>query len=116
MNERPRQGDVVWADPDPTRGREQAKPRPFVVASIDQLNQSGANLILAVTLTRTDFENAVHVRIEPPDGGLEQTSFAMPEQLRAMSTERVTSRIGTLRPQTLAQLLRHCRLLLREPR
>jgi len=109
-----RQGDVVWADPNPTRGSEQAKARPFVVVSVDQLNRSHLGLSLAVPLTRTDFLNALHVEIAPPEGGLRERSFAMPEQLRTLSHERVTRRMGTLRPATLSELLRRCRLLLSE--
>ncbi len=108
------QGAVVWADPDPTRGREHAKTRPFVVVSVDQLNRSPLGLSLAVPLTRTDFSNSLHLPLEPPEGGLRQRSFAMPEQLRALSHERVTRRLGTLRRDTLAELLRRCRLLLTE--
>ncbi len=114
MSEAPRQGDVVWADPDPTRGSEQAKARPFVIVSVDQLNRSPLGLSLAVPLTRTDFQNALHLEIAPPEGGVRERSFAMPEQLRALAHERVTSRLGQLRPATLAELLRRCRLLLRE--
>jgi mRNA interferase MazF len=110
----PRQGDVVWADPDPTRGSEQAKARPFVIVSVDQLNRSPLGLSLAVPLTRTDFANALHLAITPPEGGLRQRSFAMPEQLRALAHERIVRRLGGLRRPTLAELLRRCRLLLRE--
>jgi mRNA interferase MazF len=108
------QGDVVWADPDPTRGSEQAKARPFVVVSVDQLNRAPLGLSLAVPLTRTDFSNPLHVEIAPPEGGLRARSFAMPEQLRTLSHERVTRRLGTLRAGTLSELLRRCRLLLAE--
>ena len=108
-----RQGDVVWADPDPTRGSEQAKSRPFVIVSVDQLNRSRLGLSLAVPFTRMDFANVLHVEVEPPEGGLRERSFAMPEQLRALSHERVSRRLGTLGPATLAELLRRCRLLLR---
>jgi mRNA interferase MazF len=110
----PRQGDVVWADPDPTRGSEQAKARPFVVVSVDQLNRSPIGLSLAVPLTRTDFSNALHLEVAPQEGGLSERSFAMPEQLRTLAHERVTRRLGELRPATLAELLRRCRLLLSE--
>jgi mRNA interferase MazF len=110
----PRQGDLVWADPDPTRGSEQARARPFAIVSVDQLNRSPLGLSIAVPLTRTDFSNALHVQIEPPEGGLAERSFAMPEQLRALSHERVTRRLGTLRGATVAELLRRCRLLLSE--
>ena len=114
MSKEPRQGDVVWADPDPTRGSEQAKARPFVVVSVDQLNRSPIGLSLAVPLTRTDFSNALHLEITPPEGGLRDRSFAMPEQLRTVSHERVARRLGQLRGATLADLLRRCRLLLSE--
>jgi mRNA interferase MazF len=109
-----RQGDVVWADPDPTRGREQAKPRPFAIVSVDQLNRSGLGLSLVVPFTRTDFSNALHLEVAPPEGGLRTRCFAMPEQLRTLSHERVSRRLGTLRPATLSELLSRCRLLLRE--
>lgn len=107
---------MVWADPDPTRGSEQAKARPFVVVSVDQLNRSPIGLSLAVPLTRTDFSNALHLEITPPDGGLRERSFAMPEQLRAVSHERVSRRLGQLQGATLSELLRRCRLLLGESR
>jgi mRNA interferase MazF len=114
LRKTPLQGDVVWADPDPTRGSEQAKPRPFVVVSVDQLNRSPLGLSIAVPLTRTDFSSALHLEITPPEGGLRERSFAMPEQLRAIAHERVTRRLGELRGPALVELLRRCRLLLRE--
>ena len=107
---------MVWADPDPTRGSEQAKARPFIVVSVDQLNRSPIGLSLAVPLTRTDFSNALHLAITPPEGGLHERSFAMPEQLRALSHERVSRRLGQLRGATLSELLRRCRLLLSDSR
>jgi mRNA interferase MazF len=110
------QGDVVWADPDPARGSEQAKAWPFVVVSVDQLNRSPIGISLAVPLTRTDFSNALHLEIAPPEGGLREKSFAMPEQLRALAHERVTRRLGQLRGATLSELVRRCRLLLSESR
>jgi mRNA interferase MazF len=111
---KPRQGSVVWADPDPTRGREQAKARPFVIVSVDHLNRSPLALSLAVPLTRTDFGHALHLAIDPPEGGLRERSYAMPEQLRALAHERIVRRMGSLRAGTLTELLRRCRLLLTE--
>jgi mRNA interferase MazF len=113
VSSQPEQGDVYWADPDPTRGSEQAKARPFVIVSVDQLNRSSIGLSLAVPLTRTDFGNALHLAISPPEGGLREPSFAMPEQLRAVSHERLSRRLGRLRSATREELLRRCRLLLR---
>jgi mRNA interferase MazF len=110
---RPQQGDVYWTDPEPTRGREQAKARPFVIVSVDQLNQTSLGLSLAVPLTRTNFGNALHLAIPASEGGLKEDGFAMPEQLRAISHERLSQRLGGLRPKTLEELLKRCRVLLR---
>jgi mRNA interferase MazF len=110
---RPEQGDVFWTDPDPTQGTEQAKPRPFVIVSVDQLNRASLGLSLAVPLTRTNFGNTLHLPIAPAEGGLKERSFALPEQLRAISHERLTKRLGSLRPKTLEELLKRCRVLLR---
>lgn len=109
----PEQGHVYWADPDPTRGSEQAKARPFVIVSVDQLNGAPLGLSLGVPLTRTDIGSPLHLAITPPEGGLRQKSFAMPEQLRAISHERLSRRLGRLRPTTMDELLRRCRVLLR---
>lgn len=108
----PTQGDLYWADPDPTRGSEQSKARPFAIVSVDQLNRSAIGLSLAVPLTRTDFTNALHLEISAPEGGLRERSFAMPEQMRAIAHERLSRKLGQLRPTTLDELLRRCRLLL----
>ena len=109
-----RQGDVVWADPGPTRGSEPAESGPFVVVSVDQLNRSQLGLSLAVPLRGKDFSNVLHVEITPPEGGLRERSFAMPEQLQTLSHERVGRQLGALRPATLTELLHRCRLLLLE--
>lgn len=110
---RPQQGEVYWTDPDPTRGTEQAKPRPFAIVSVDQLNRASLGLSLAVPLTRTDFASPLHLEVPVSEAGLRERSFAMPEQLRAISHERLGKRLGTLRPKTLEELLKRCRILLR---
>ncbi len=110
---KPQQGDVYWADPDPTRGRERAKARPFAIVSVDQLNRTALGLSLAVPLTRTNFGNALHLAISASEGGLKEDGFAMPEQLRAISHERLSERLASLRPKTLEELLKRCRVLLR---
>ena len=110
---RPQQGEVYWTDPEPTRGSEQAKPRPFAIVSVDQLNRASLSLSLAVPLTRTDFSSPLHVEVPASEAGLKERGFAMPEQLRAVSHERLSRRLGSLRPKTLDELLKRCRVLLR---
>jgi mRNA interferase MazF len=113
VSARPEQGEVYWADPEPARGSEQAKARPFAIVSVDQLNRGSLGLSLAVPLTRTDFDSPLHVEVPASEAGLKERGFAMPEQLRAISHERLSRRLGTLRPKTLEELLKRCRVLLR---
>lgn len=56
---------------------------------------------------------SLDLSIPASEGGLKAKSFAMPEQLRTISHERLSRRLGTLRPKTLEELLRRCRVLLR---
>jgi mRNA-degrading endonuclease toxin of MazEF toxin-antitoxin module len=51
--------------------------------------------------------------IPAKEAGLREKGFAMPEQLRAISHERLSRRLGALRPKTLEELLKRCRVLLR---
>ncbi len=84
-----------------------------MIVSIDALNLNGLGISLAVPLTRTDFSNALHMSIPAKEGGLPERSFAMPEQLRAVAHERFSRKLGRLRPGSLEDLLKRCRILLR---
>ena len=48
-------------------------------------------------LTRTNFGNALHLAIPASEGGLKEDGFAIPEQLRAISHERLS----------LGEMIRH---------
>lgn len=86
MNQRIDRGDVVWANLDPTVGREQAKHRPWLVLSDPALHRA-RGLIIAVPLTHTDRGWSTHVNLTPPGPG---TTVAMCEQVKSLSTDRVT--------------------------
>jgi mRNA interferase MazF len=111
-----RQGEVWFVDLDPTRGREQAGRRPAVVVSVDQLGTGPSELAIVVPLTRTERPNPLYVAIEPPEGGVREPSYAMPEMVRAVSRQRLVERWGTLRPATVEQVLQRVHLLLRPAR
>jgi mRNA interferase MazF len=101
--ERPkiRRGEVYIGDPDPVVGHEQGGRRPFLVLSIGHMNQSPASLAITVPLTTTDRRNKLHVRVEPPEGGLERISFAMPEMVRSVSAIRLQRRLGRVSMDTV---------------
>ena len=96
-----RRGEVYVGDPDPVVGHEQGGRRPVLVVSIQAMNNSAARLAITVPLTTTDRGSELHVRIEPPEGGLKRVSFAMPEMVRSMSLDRLGRRTGLASPDTV---------------
>jgi len=83
--------------------------------SVDQLGGGPSELAIVVPLTRTDHGQRLHVAIDPPDGGVRQRSFAMPEMVRSLSRDRLVERWGTLADATLVEIARRVRLLVRDP-
>jgi mRNA interferase MazF len=96
-------GDVVWAHFDPTAGREQGGRRPAVVVSgVDYLEAVTA-LAIVVPVTSVDRGWPNHVSLSG-DVQLTQPSWAMTEQPRAISRERLTRRAGSVSPTCLDEL------------
>ncbi|MGH2873219.1 MAG: type II toxin-antitoxin system PemK/MazF family toxin [Solirubrobacteraceae bacterium] len=111
----PRQGEVWLANLDPAIGHEQAGRRPVVIISVDELNRSRAELVLAIPLTTTERAQRLHWMIDAPEGGLHRRSFAMPEMTRAISHRRLVQRFREVGSATLAELCRRVHLITRPP-
>lgn len=106
-------GDVWVVDLDPTRGHEQAKTRPCIIVSDDRFNRSASGLVVIVPLTSVDRGIPWHVRVAPEDGGVRQDSWAMVDQLRAVSRERlVGDPWGRASATVMAAIEERLRLLL----
>ena len=110
-----RQGEVWFVDLDPRRGREQAGRRPAVTISVDHLGGGPSELAIMVPLTSSDHRQRLHVPIDPPNGGVRQRSYAMPEVVRSVSRDRLVERWGMLDDATLAEVARRVRLLIGDP-
>lgn len=108
----PVRGEVWFVDLNPTRGHEQRGERPALVVSADQFNQGRSGLVVVCPITTTDRGIPLQVRIDPPDGGLERTSFVMTEAVRSISTERLDNRKGSVSAQTMAKVSDRLRILL----
>lgn len=92
-------GDVVWARPDPAIGREQAGRRPaLVIAGSDYLTVIDT-LAIVVPVTTIDRGWPNHIPIAGAD--LPQASWAMSEQVRTVSRERIVGRAGRADDATL---------------
>jgi mRNA interferase MazF len=111
-----KQGEVWDARLEPVLGHEQGGSRPVLIVSVDELSSGAGEMCIAVPLTRIDRGTPMHVRIDPPEGGLTAVSFAMPENVRSISRARLARRRGVIRDATLEQVLRRVHLLTRAPR
>jgi mRNA interferase MazF len=60
-----------------------------LIVSPDRFNQGRSHLVVAVPFTTRRRGLPVHVEVRPPDGGLRDTSFAMCEQVRSLTVDRL---------------------------
>jgi mRNA interferase MazF len=110
-----RQGEVWKLDLNPVRGREQAGERPALVLSVDKFNGGPAGLLIIEPLTSVDKGQPLHVRIEPPEGGVSKPSFVKSEDVRSVSRERLVERWGSVERETLRAVVQRIRLLTHVP-
>jgi len=108
----PSRGQVWLVDLDPTRGHEQAGTRPALVVSVDPFNQTALGLVVVVPLTPKAKALPLHVRLDPPEGGLQLTSYAKCEDVRSVSRERLSKPLGRASPAVLPQVEDRLRLVL----
>ena len=97
-------GDVVWVQPEIVVGREQGRRRAaLVVAGVDYL-LAVDTLALVVPITSVDRGWPNHVEVTGAQ--LDQRSWAMTEQIRTISRERVVGHAGRASETTLAPVRR----------
>lgn len=109
----PARGEIWSARFDPIIGREPGGERPCLVLSDDRFNQSRAELVIVLPITRTERGIASHVRVAPSEGGLKDVSFIKCEDIRSISKQRLKTRWGKVSPQTLTAVEDRVRLLLK---
>ncbi|HEX3490678.1 MAG TPA: type II toxin-antitoxin system PemK/MazF family toxin [Streptosporangiaceae bacterium] len=105
-------GDILLCDLNPVAGREQGGIRPVVVVSHDRYAVI-PGLFLAVPLTTRHPELQHHVAVPADAGtGLQQVSYALTEQVRAVSQQRAGRQLGRVSSETLSLISRYLRLFI----
>ncbi len=108
---KPRRGEIWDVNLGATQGHEQAGRRPALILSVDSFNHGPSGLVIAVPLTTRFRRQPLHVRVEPPEGGLRRRSFAKCEDVRSVSVKRLARRRGKLKRETVAAVAARVRLL-----
>jgi mRNA interferase MazF len=113
----PDRGEIWLFSPDPVVGREQSGVRPGLIVSTDEINHGPRQLMIMIPITtqqRPSADYPYHVELSPQVSGLPRTSYAMCEQVRAVSANRVYGRNsrGRVDPATLQEIEDALRIIL----
>src|SRR5437867_1550160 len=92
-------GDICWVEIPPANGHEQAGRRPAIIFQDDAY--SALPVVLIIPLTTGTWAHRrfpdTTLLIEPTsENGLQEPSYALVFQLRAVDRQRLRNRIGTL--------------------
>lgn len=103
----PLQGEVWLFDPDPIIGNKIGKKiRPCLIISSNSWNKIRSGLVIIIPMTSIAKDILTHVRIDPPEGGLSTVSYALCEQIRSISKERLSKRLGLVKSGSIMNEVR----------
>ena len=108
----PSRGELWTVNLNPVRGHEQAGYRPGLVISVDAFNHGPAGLVVIIPITAKEKGIPFHVTISPPEGGISKRSFIKCEDIRSVSTERLSKCLGAVSPGTLKAVEERLKILL----
>jgi mRNA interferase MazF len=89
-----RQGELWYANLNPTKGSEQSGRRPVLIISGDTLNET-LSIVIVVPISSKIKGYPTCITLHPNrTNGLKNISEAIPFQVRTVSNDRLTKRIG----------------------
>lgn len=98
-------GDVITLDLGVPEGSEAGLRRPVVVVTAGRVLRHGPRVVQVVPLTTTLRGYESEVTIEPDViNGLEATSAAQCQHIRAVATGRIQESVGNVGPIALSQI------------
>jgi len=81
--EKPKQGDIIKLNLNPTKGQEQAGYRPVLVVNNSDFSKA-SNMIIVCPITNTNRKNPLHVFLK----GFITTGFVMCDQIKAIDIKK----------------------------
>ena len=95
-----KRGEIWWVDFDPSKGGEITKRRPAIIISNDASNHA-LNRLQVVPITSNASKLYPSEAFVAVNG---QQCKAMADQLTTVSKQRLSKRIGTLKPTEVSQI------------
>lgn len=101
-----KRGDVCWVRLDPTVGTEIQKTRPCVVQSIDPINKARGSVVVVPLTSKGPERLPLVVELRSAQ------SYAVCDQIRAVSKQRLGSVQGRLNHEDMVKLDTHLKVVL----
>lgn len=99
-----RRGDVYWVNLDPVIGSEVGKGRPAIVVQNEAANRSSSTVTVIPLTSSTRKVYPFQVPVPAGEAGLPQPSKALCEQVRTLSVNRLTERLGSLPDERMNEI------------
>lgn len=102
-----KRGEIYFVNFDPTIGAEIKKMRPALVLQNDIANSYSPITIVAAITSYTNENDKIYpteVFIRAPEGGLDNDSLVLLNQIRTVDRQRLTKRLGVLRGETMGSV------------
>jgi len=103
----PKQGEIYLVNFDPAIGAEIKKTRPALILQNDIANRYSSVTIVAAITSFSDKDGKMYsteVFIGDSEGGLDNDSVALLNQIRTIDKRRLVKKLGVLKDKTMAQI------------
>lgn len=103
----PKRGEIYLVNFDPAIGAEIKKTRPALILQNDIANRYSSVTIVAAITSFSDKDGKVYpteVFIGNSEGGLDNDSLVLLNQIRTMDKRRLVKKLGVLKENTMTQI------------
>ena len=118
MKSHPKQGEIYWADLEPTQGRETKGVRPVLVLSRDELNCLPLTILIMVGSGAEHYPRCypTDLRVTAAESGLPKDTVFLGVQIRSVDPKRLSKRAGQLPAHRLPEAFDALRLVIGDDR
>jgi len=99
----PKRGEVWLVNWNPARGSEQSGKRPALVIQNDIGNENAPTTIVA-TISSSVKLYPMNVKIDPPEGGLQNSSIIKASQIVTISKQRLEKYLGRIGKDKISEV------------
>ena len=112
QNTLPSRGEIWVVELERTRADDSRAVHRALVISVNELNHGAAGIATVLPLSDVDQRIATHVKVPAGEAMLTKDGFVKCEEVRSVSIERLTRRVGAVNAATMAAVMRNVGVLL----